>query len=271
MFYLILRSEPKLKIMRKFIFVIIFVLLSLLIFALSILRNISWAGQYVDQKKKTSPVDYIGEKIIYDVKINTLKLGQARFSRLKDAKLGNKSVSCVTFETQITNFYDLEEIYSDLESGLPIKIIRNIRSLSGKEKIIESYDQQNFTLNITKFKGKRKAELKIKRDIPIQNAIMLPFYLRRTPVLKVGWNLTVQLPKQKFTIKLAAIEKIRIGKTIFEAYRFTSVPKKFEIWVTTDKQRIPIKINGAGIFGYSLVMREYNADNLSKSSPTVNK
>jgi len=238
--------------MRKVILAVFFILLSFILLG-------PLASQYAIQANNDTAGQFIGEKIIYNVKLGAFKLGRATFSRSKDY--------LVTFETKVTNFYDLEEIYYNPKSGLPVKIIRNIRSFSGKEKIIESYDQKKFILTITKHKGKKKEELKIKCGAVIHNAIMLPFYLRHIPKLKIGWSLLVELPNQKFTIKLTAIEKLKIGKNIFEVYRFDSIPKKIEIWVTTDKRRIPVRINGAGVFGYSLIMKEYSPESLSKSSP----
>jgi hypothetical protein len=253
--------------MRKFIMALLLLFLSFLILGFNIDSRMSSGTHFIRQAKQDTQTQYLGEKIIYVVKFGKFKLGKAIFSHLRDSAVDGKGASLMTFETKITNFYDLEEIYSDPKSGLPLKIIRNIRSFFGKEKIIELYDQKKFLLTITKHKGKKKEEFKIKKDAVIHNAIMLPFYLRRIPELKIGWSLVAELPNQKFTIKLTAIEKLKIGNNIFEVYRFDSMPKKFEIWVTTDKRRIPVRINGAGVFGYSLIMKEYSPENLSKSSP----
>ena len=73
----------------------------------------------------------------------------------------------------------------------------------------------------------------------------------------MGWTFIAELPTQQFKIELIAIEDVNVPAGTFKCYHFTSVPKKFEIWVTTDERRIPVKIKGMGNFGYILVMKEY--------------
>jgi len=211
------------------------------------------------QKKLQS--EYIGEKIIYDVKLGNIVIGKAKFIRLQNTELGGRLVSAMTFETKLANFKDLEEIYSDRKNFLPLKVIRHIDTWNSKEKIIENYDQENFTLTIIKLKGRKKEKIEIHKKKTIHNAILLPFYVRQVPGLRIGWHLMAQLPSQEFRIKLVSIEDLKLSSGSFEAYRFESVPKKFEIWVSTDKRRIPLKIKDNGKLGYTFVMREYNLGN----------
>jgi len=89
---------------------------------------------------------------------------------------------------------------------------------------------------------------------------MLPFYVRTIPELSLGWNFTAELAQQQFLIKLVALENVTVPAGTFEAYRFESEPKKFEIWITRDELRIPVKIVGTSGIGYAMVMKQYGTD-----------
>lgn len=204
--------------------------------------------------------EYIGEKITYDIKLGSVNMGRAVFNYLEQAELGGKLVNLMTFETNSLRFKDLEKIYSDPDNFLPLKVIRAINGFNMKEDIVEEYDQENFILAITKLKKGRKEETQIKKKSSIHNAILLPFYIRQIAELKVGWNFTVQLPTQEFKITLVSMENMKISQGTFQTYHFASIPKKFDIWVTADKRKIPIKIKGSGSLGYVFIMRDYKLE-----------
>ena len=215
--------------------------------------------------KYTRPPERIGEKIVYNIRLGKVYLGKAIFNHLAKVELGGKLVSRMTFETRLARFTDLEIIYSDSNSFLPLKVERDISTWPISEKIIEHYDQKNFTLTVIKKKGRKKEELVIRKDGPIHNAIMLPFYIRRLPAgqagmanLDVGWSMLANLPNQRFEIKLTALEELKVPAGTFKAYRFESVPRRFEIWLSADERKIPLKIKGSGAFGYTFVMKEYS-------------
>lgn len=209
-------------------------------------------------QKKTSSFDRIGEVITYKVSFGKINMGRAIFRNVGKSQIDSKAANLVTFETRVSGFYDLETIYSDPVNFLPLKIERSIRNLAIREKITENYDQQNFILTVSKTKGRHKEQFVIRKKSVIHNAILLPFYVRRIPKLDIGWTLAVELPTQQFLIKLVSIDKIRLAAGEFRCYHFKSVPNKFEIWVSADNRRIPVKIRGLGAFGYTLVMQDYS-------------
>lgn len=200
----------------------------------------------------------IGEKIVYDIKFGNISLGKAKFSYLPATILGDKTVGVMIFETKVVRFTDLEKIYSDEDNFLPFRVERNIYTWPISEKITEYYNQENFTLTIVKNKGKRKEELIIKREAQIHNAISLPFYIQNIAKFDIGWSMAVNLPNQQFEMKLTAIEEVKVPAGVFKAYRFESVPSKFQIWISADERKIPIKIKGLGALGYTFLMKEYN-------------
>ena len=203
-------------------------------------------------EKASAVADYTGEKIIYTIE----PAGRAEYSDLGFVDLKGKKVRLIIFKTHALGFDDTEKIYADANTLLPLRIERDVAMWLGKEYIVEEYDQKNFKLTITKFKNKKKVkEYIFKENGPIHNAILLPFYLRSIPDLLVGWSIDARFPK-KFKIKLISIEKIEVPAGEFMAYRFTSAPHKFEIWISRNDPHVPLRIKGAGGLPYTLNMQE---------------
>lgn len=203
----------------------------------------------------TNSYGYEGERIIYATKPLG---GRAEYSDLGLTDLNGRKVNLTVFKTNVLGFKDTEKIYSDPETFLPILVERDIRRWLGRENIIEEYDQSAFKVTITKFKGKKKISQQIfLADGPIHNAILVPFYLRKVSDMKVGWSFVFRLP-QKYETRLVSLDEIKIGENKFTAYHFTSVPDKFETWISKDDARIPLRIKGKGSFNYTLSMKEHN-------------
>lgn len=249
---------------RKILLAILFVLCLLLLSALTPIRD--KINRYIFFKQEqiaqgiplAQPpvIEYDLEKIAYDIKLGGLKIGSAEFEYLGPAELDGRQAERMTFHTRLANFNDLEEIYSDPVSFLPLRVIRTIKGWNLNEQITESYDQKGFLLTITKLKGDKQEETVIRKKGVIQNAILLPFYVRRLSELNSGWELPVCLPTQDFKIRFNAKETIKLPSGVFETFRFESVPERFFIWVTTDEERVPVKIKGSGKFGYAFEMHQ---------------
>jgi hypothetical protein len=205
-------------------------------------------------RAETATQDYSGESILYLIS----PLGRAEYKNLGMVDLKGVKVNLVTFKTKVLLFRDTEKIYSEPESLLPIKIERTISKLWGKEYITEEYDQKEFTVTFRKFKRDKIISEKItKAKGPIYNAITLPFYLRERADLRIGWHFTVRVPAE-FELELVSIDQIKTPAGKFEAYHFKSIPDKFEIWINKNNPRVPLKIQGKGIFDYALLMKKYS-------------
>ena len=151
-------------------------------------------GKEAIKAKEEKFCGFVGEKIVYDVKLGGVNLGKAVFQHVSRVKLDGKEVNFMTFQTSLARFNDLEKIYSDLSTFLPIKVERDISTWINHENITETYDQDKFTLNITKSKGRNRENLAIKKDGPMHNAILLPFHVRMIPDLNTGFSMAVRLP-----------------------------------------------------------------------------
>lgn len=249
--------------------ILLLILVLVLVFGLEILEKISQshpvskpvliktAEVTAAPVKEAKFPDRVGEKIIYDVMLGKVKMGSAVFHYQAKSELNQKAVNFITFETRLLRFKDNEKIYSDPETALPLRVEREILSWPKYEKITETYDQDKFTLRIVKTESGKDQELNFKEDSAIHNAILLPYAVRQFPGLEVGWNFQANLPTQRFLIELASIEEVKVIAGTFKSYHFKSTPERFEIWISADEHKIPLKIKGMSGIGYTLVMRQY--------------
>jgi len=201
---------------------------------------------------------YVGEKIKYQVKLGLFPVGEAEFNHVSVTELSGTQVHLMTFRTSLARFKDNETIYCLPVNLLPVRVERTIDFWPKKEKIVEEYDQSGFSLKITKQEGDRNTEQVIKRETVIHNAILLPYYVRTVRDLKEGWRMDVQLPTQRFVVLCVSLEDVKVPAGNFRAYHFTSDPPKFEIWISADEKRIPLKVKGTSAAGYTLLLTDYN-------------
>jgi hypothetical protein len=211
-----------------------------------------------NNKIETFQSNHIGEKIIYDVKLGKLYLGEARFANIANAQVNSKVLNVMVLETKLAQFTDTEKIYSDPQTLLPVRVEWDILNWFVQEIITEEYDQDNFTVTIIKDKGSSQEKTVIKKNSHIHNAILLPYHVRYIPKMDVGRIIIANLPTRRLEIKLTSIEEIKVPAGTFQAYHFTSTPKQIDIWISADERRLPIKIQGSGIFGYTLAMKEHS-------------
>lgn len=189
-----------------------------------------------------------GEKITYSVNPS----GKAEYEDMGLVDYRGRKYWLVTFQTTLAGFNDLEKIYADPKTSLPLIVEREINWPLSKEHLIEEYDPQKNSLVIKKFmNNKFSEEYKYKSDSPYHNAVLLPFYLRQVDDLDIGWSMVVRL-QEVFTVTLVDIEDVKINDNMITAYHFTSKPDKFEIWISKDKDRLPILIKGTVGYGMSM-------------------
>lgn len=193
------------------------------------------------------------EKIIYDIS----PIGYSDYQDFGLVPFSGSKANLVIFKTSVAGFDDTERIYSHAVSGLPLKVERDVSMWFHKENIVEDYSPSDNKVEITKFESGKETEKHIfKSDSgPINNGVLLPFSLRKVPNLKIGWSTEIRLP-EKFTVKLVSKEEIEVPAGKFKTLYFTSTPHKFDIWISDDDLRLPVKIRGDGVFSYTLSMKE---------------
>ncbi len=116
--------------------------------------------------------EYVGEKIVYAVS----PLGIAEYNDEGLTEFNGVKVRLITFRTRLTGFDDLEKIYSDPETLLPLRVERFVSILFGKEYLVEEYDLKKNALVITKFINNKKVkEYSFKADGPIHTFLSTHF------------------------------------------------------------------------------------------------
>lgn len=201
-------------------------------------------------------IDRVGERINYDLFLGKVRVGRSEYHHLKKAYLNEKLVDVITFYTEAMNFKDRETIYCDSSTLLPLIVERKISRPMKPEKIREVYDQINFKLTINKQRF-GTSTMEINSTEPIHNSIILPFFVRNAADLDNGWVFTANLPQGKYLITLMGKEEVETPAGKFEAYYFESDPSKIKIWISTDENRIPLRIDGTGGIGYKMMMHDY--------------
>jgi hypothetical protein len=215
-------------------------------FSLLISLNFLFGGQ-------AEASDQPRETILYDIS----PIGISEYRDMGEAEFRGRRVNLVIFKTQVAAFKDTETIYSNPETGLPLWIERDVSFPFNKEYLTEEYIKDENRLVITKFKDNKKVmDYQFKANGPIHCAVLLPFSLRNVPDLKIGWSSIIRLPDE-FEVKLVSVEDVNVPAGTFRAYHFTSTPHKFEIWITADTLRLPVKIEGTGGYPYTLVMKKH--------------
>ncbi len=250
--------------MRKSL-ILLLLLVLVLVFSLEIIEKVSKRKLILAKVPEPAIVtvqkprfpERVGEKIIYNVMLGNIRIGKAIFHYQAKSDLNLKPANLFTFETRLMRFKDNEKIYSAPGTFLPLRVEREIFAWPKYEKITEVYDQEKFTLDIVKTESGREHKLVFKKGSAIHNAILLPYLIRQIPDLALGWSFQANLPTQQFKIELVGIEEIKVVAGTFKAYHFKSTPERFEIWISDDEYRIPLKIKGMSGIGYTLEMREY--------------
>ena len=94
----------------------------------------------------------------------------------------------------------------------------------------------------------------------IYNPILLSYYYRTKPVLKHGEKHSVILPKAAFDVAFNREEVVSTCYGEKSVYIYTGHPSKFTLWLSTDERRLPMRIEGYGVFGYSFILKRLSME-----------
>ena len=191
-----------------------------------------------------------------------LKAGNATLS-IKEKTLNGKQVYHVVGKGWTTGaikwFFkvkDRYESYFDKETGLPYKFIRKIDE-GGHTKDIEiDFDQANKKAYVNNKKHKKKSVIDTEKDV--QDMVSAFYYLRNnydTSTIKIGdmvsLNMFFDEENYNFKLKFLGRETIKTDfgkiKTLkFRPYvmagRVFKEQESLTLWVSADKNKIPLKI-----------------------------
>jgi hypothetical protein len=195
-----------------------------------------------------------------------LKAGNATLN-VKDSKLNGKSVYHVVGKGWTTGaikwFFkvrDRYESYFDKETGMPYKFIRKIDE-GGHTKDIEiNFDHDNKIAEVNNKKHKKIKKIATERDV--QDMVSMYYYLRNSIDVnalskgdEIKTNMFFDEDNYGFKLKYLGRETIKVDingsdvkvKTIkFRPYvmagRVFKEEESLTLWVSADKNKIPLKI-----------------------------
>ena len=211
--------------------------------------------QVIPQPPPKKPPFKDNEIFEFSYNMGPLKAGSAKLVFLGEAEFNGQKAYHITFESRVAAFYDLEDIHAYPETFYPINIKRKIKNFGIASNIEECYDQENFKVEITKDGILRKKTTVIKKQNPIQNALLLVYFCRTLSEsrLSSGFEKQVSLPVSDFKVIYRKKEKIETPAGEFEAFVFESEPEKMRFWMSTDKKRIPLKLENLTAIGPSSI------------------
>lgn len=220
--------------------------------------NESAANIFSSDKLKTGDTDFPfrpGELIEYEVRLNFLRFGKASLTYNGAVVKNDAKALSISFLVDVVNFEDLEQIYADFNTFNPLWVKREIKFINRDEFINEDYASKPNCVKITKYKNdKIVSSREIKSDSSFQNVIAGIYYCRKLKELRPGEKFALNLPLNKLELQVKGIQDIKLASGKFKAYYIESIPRKYRFWLSADKKRIPLKVEGAISFSPAAMM-----------------
>lgn len=212
----------------------------------------------LNTQKKELPFS-VGEKIVFNVHYKGLKIGKATLTFHGEKEFKGKKAYFITFYTNTPYFKDLEEIFAEKETYLPLQVYRQITRLGNFAMTIkEDYDQENYSIKIMRKNWFSSKDFTIDKSSVIHNAILLSYYYRLKPEFKKEDKFLVNLPTKKFDLLFRGKKNITTPLGDSEAYLFEANSANFRFWLEDNEKRIPLRIESPGMFGYCLTIADIN-------------
>ncbi len=199
-----------------------------------------------------------GERIVYNVQLFGIKIGQAQLQFMGKTRLDNKEVELIILSTNVKNLKDTEKVYVDSDTFLPLRVERSIVLWGKKMNIVEEYDVKNNSVTVNKTESGKTSRQIIKSSSPLQNIISLIFLFRKNADFETGQAFKVKLPLTEFKMKMTKVAVFNALNNKYKACLFESEPAKYRIWIDRGTKRIPLRVDGAVGFGNTaMVVREF--------------
>ena len=196
-----------------------------------------------------------GERLVYQIRYKGMKIGQATLTFYGEKEHEGRQLYFITLKTDTLYFKDLEEMYAQKGTFLPIEIKRTIKKLGSPTMTIkESYDQEQHSITINKAGMFLSKETTIQKSSEIHNAILVSYYYRTQGEFAKNEKITVNLPTRQFELGFEGSQEVSVPLGNFTAYVFKGASSDFQFWLKDDEAKTPLKIEDSGLFGYSLLL-----------------
>lgn len=227
-----------------------------------------------------------GEKLNYNIRYGFIVGGKASLE-IKNTKLNGQDVLHVRalgrsagILNAIYGIRDIYESFIDPETDLPIKAIRNIKEGRYRRYNVAFFNRDSNTV----FSTRKKNTVKVKPNV--QDILSSFFYARKhlfTDNLKLQDTLVIEtfFSEEPFTLRIVykGKETIRTKFGKVRCFKFLPIVERgrvfredddLSIWITADKNRIPIKIRFDIVIG-SLVCELDSFGGLSNTFEVIVK
>ncbi len=195
-----------------------------------------------------------GETLYYNIYYKGVKVGTSVLKFKGEKKLGDRVVYYITFYTHTPYFKDLEKIYADKDTFLPLRVERKISRLAMPVMYIsEEYDQEKREVVIRKRELIFSKKIVLRKKNVIDNPILSVYRYRFLDDLGAGDELVLNFPRRRFRVKYEGVREIKIKNMQEKARVFRGYPVGFQVWLKEGKQKLPLKIENPRLFGYALV------------------
>lgn len=186
-----------------------------------------------------------GEKIQFGVYSNGLKVGSGElfYRGLQDEQ--GERLQRVLFQVSTLSVRDREDILGTIDFSVPVRVSRSVRLFGRDEVIQESYSSDHRHVQIRKsVDGKGAPDVNISSDKEFGHVLLFLYRLRNDDSLAPGKVYDVNLPTQRFKIKVidTRILKSPVGR--HQTFYLESSPPKYKIWLKTAPDRLPVRIQG---------------------------
>jgi hypothetical protein len=140
---------------------------------------------------------------------------------------------------------DAEDVLGELDFSAPVRVERKVRLMGRDESISEDYAVDKKTVTIAKSvnNGPAKTEA-IRSESGLGNVLLLIYFLRNDSTMQEGKVYRICLPTQKFDLFVKGKRKIRVPLGVFDTFYIESKPAKYKIWLSSDANRTPVRIQG---------------------------
>ena len=186
-----------------------------------------------------------GESIRFGAYSNGIKVGSGSLVYRGQEVLSSEQAQHVEFQVSSFTVNDSESVYGSVDFSSPILVKRNVSLFGRNEVISENYAADRKSVKISKVVNNAPAVTQelASRD-EINNVLLFIYKLRNDPELKVGKSYRIALPTQSFELIVRAQRNLRVPLGVFKTFYIESDPPKYKIWLKTDKDRAPIRIQG---------------------------
>lgn len=185
------------------------------------------------------------EKIKFGVYSNGLKVGSGElfYGGLKIEE-GDR-LQRVLFQVSTLSVKDREDIRGTIDFSAPVRVSRSVRLFGRDESIQEVFSPDYRHVQIRKsVDGKDAPDVNISSDKEFGHVLLFLYRLRNDKDLAPGKVYDVNLPTQRFKMKVVDTRVLRSPLGRHQTFYLESSPPKYKIWLKTTPDRLPVRIQG---------------------------